>query len=613
MISEETINEVREKSPIVQIIGETVQLQRKGSSYMGLCPFHGEKTPSFSVREEGYYHCFGCGESGNVFSFLMKQRGLSFPEAIQELAERSGITIRYTNNTNRTFNREQANEKKRVEEIVLLAMKFYQYALDKAPASEKSYVQGRGITAEALSEFRLGYAPTEWRSLTDVLRKKGFKDEDIVLAGMARRSPRGEIYDTFRGRLIFPVATGPERIAGFGGRILPQHEDKNSPKYINSPESPIYHKSKILYGVPHATAAIREKRYVYLVEGYMDVISLWQQGVRNVLATCGTAVAEGHVERLKHLCSRVRVVFDGDAAGKKAAGRLFPLFVGRGIDVEVLFLEAGEDPDSLAMTHGSGLEAFLEEYPRLSLLECYLEFLLSSNGIEDVQNLGPALKGKLCQKVVEALTPVQNPIEKDELYQQAANFLMVDSDVFKDIVGSTSAGSSSVRTIVDDEVQGLEEVTSVTHLPPLDKTILQACMVHREELAPAILASPEWCQVLHPASLSFISFMSNIVQSEMSDGEKKGAIQDLLKKSGREWLAHWKAAYKMHNESNGVLMKAFKECEGRLRHELLRRELSRIELDMTSAQEEDERVKLSQRRLELTRRIKLASGNEVGG
>ncbi|RIL02772.1 MAG: DNA primase, partial [Proteobacteria bacterium] len=347
IVAQESIEEIKEKANLVDIIGEAVSLKRRGSSYVGLCPFHAEKTPSFHVREEKFYHCFGCGESGNVISFVMRFRGLSFPEAIEELAGRCGVQLKFEKSGRKNV---PLADKQALFKVNALALAWFSAQLKSAPPQVKDYINSRSLTREALAAFAIGFAPKEWSALTTFLRARKVPDEMILRCGLARRSPKGDLFDVFRARIIFPIFSDSKRVAAFGGRIIPELLEKEAlnqaPKYLNSPESPIYFKSKVLFGLPQALSAIQQEREVWIVEGYMDVIGMWQAGIRNAVATCGTALTSEHAKRLKLLVKKVILLFDGDDAGRGAAGKAYDAFLNSGIDVCAAFLPQGEDPDS---------------------------------------------------------------------------------------------------------------------------------------------------------------------------------------------------------------------------------------------------------------------------
>ena len=294
---EEFINQVREESDIVDVISNYVSLKRGGSHYKGLCPFHSEKTPSFMVNpSKQIFHCFGCGEGGNVFHFLMKHENMGFPDAVRALAERCGRPVPEIERTPEEL--AQQKTKDRIFEINKAAASFFFEAGRKTSAAQ-SYLKGRGVTEETLSAFQIGHASDSWDALTLHLKGLGFNEKDIELAGLALRKKSGDgCYDRFRNRVIFPIVDIYGRVLGFGGRVL----DDSTPKYLNSPETLVFDKGSSLYGLNLSYEAIRKQEYAILVEGYMDVITTYQNGIRNIVATLGTALTRGHVRKLKASC-----------------------------------------------------------------------------------------------------------------------------------------------------------------------------------------------------------------------------------------------------------------------------------------------------------------------
>ncbi len=339
-ISESTLREIRERADIVEVVSETVRLSRSGASYRGLCPFHREKTPSFFVHpSKQIFHCFGCGEGGSVFHFLMKARSLSFAEAVEDLGERYGIPVRYESGG--------ADRKPDDDLFRILAAAsgifrdFLRASAAAGPA--RDLVRRRGVTPEAEQEFLLGYGGGG-RDLMNALARQGIDLAKAESAGLLFRREGGALRERFRGRLIFPIADARGRVCGFGARAVGDAE----PKYLNSPESALYRKSAVLYGLYQALPAIRKDRTVVVVEGYMDLIGLWQKGIRNVVATCGTSLTESHARTLKRLADTVILFFDGDMAGKRSAVRAGGPLYAAGVSPMVLFPPKGLDPDDWA-------------------------------------------------------------------------------------------------------------------------------------------------------------------------------------------------------------------------------------------------------------------------
>jgi len=358
-IPEEKISEIKNASDLVDIISESVALKKTGRNYLGLCPFHSEKTPSFSVSpEKQIFYCFGCGAGGNVFGFVMKKDGISFPEAISALSRRYGIEL-----PTRRLSSEQKkkiSEREHLFEINRLASEFYSKTLKDRLAghSAREYLAGRKISRETIERFKIGFAPDNWSSLSNFFFKKRIPQRLAEISGLiiARKSKSG-FYDRFRNRILFPILDAGNQIVGFGGRVI----DNSMPKYMNSPESPLYNKRRSLYGLQQAKISCREYETVFIVEGYFDLLTLHQHGVQHSVATLGTAVSSEHVRILKGLVGksgRIILVFDSDEAGIKAAERCIDVFDKEYVNAQILILPEGYDPDSYLLEFGA--DSFLK-------------------------------------------------------------------------------------------------------------------------------------------------------------------------------------------------------------------------------------------------------------
>ncbi len=345
MFSEEIIQKIKEENDIVDIVSEVVTLKKTGKNYLGRCPFHNEKTPSFTVSsEKQIYKCFGCGEAGNVISFVMKTRNMAFPEAVKLLGEKVGIVVDDADSPGKSS---ATNEKfKRMYDINVQAARYFYTNLKRFKAPYE-YLKGRGITDETIKKFGIGFALDNWQGIRSYLKQRGFSEEEILELGLTTKNEKGNIYDRFRNRIIFPVFNVSGRVIGFGGRVL----DDSKPKYLNSPETPIFHKGTNLYGL---NLAIKNNpaRTVIMVEGYMDVISLSQQGVTNVVATLGTALTEGQCKLLKRYIDTVIVSFDSDVAGQNATIRGLEILQKSGFDLKILQIPSGKDPDEFIRSFG---------------------------------------------------------------------------------------------------------------------------------------------------------------------------------------------------------------------------------------------------------------------
>ena len=369
-ILKEDIEALRRQADIVAIVGDYTQLKRAGRSFKGLCPFHTEKTPSFTVTPDGnFFHCFGCGASGDIYDFLIRIEGLEFPEAVEALARRTGVTLRYEELSARE--RRAIGQRSRLVDTTGAALQFFREQLyTDAGAVAREYLKSRGFGREDAERFELGYAPNRWESLSRALRSQGVSADELVEVGVSVRTERGGLRDRFRGRLIFPVHDPGGDVIGFGGRILPGEDygDFDPPKYLNSPETPLYKKTRVLYGVPQARSEIVRAGQVLVCEGYTDVMALHQAGFANTVATCGTAVGVEHLKLVSRYAQRVVLAFDADAAGVQAAERAWEAARQLGgqdhgavLELRVLVLPEGRDPADLVRDEGvEGMQAAVD-------------------------------------------------------------------------------------------------------------------------------------------------------------------------------------------------------------------------------------------------------------
>jgi DNA primase len=425
-LPDEAIREVRERASITDVVSDVVTLRRRGRSGVGLCPFHVEKTPSFTVSEErGFFHCFGCGEHGDVFAFVMKTQSLAFPDAVRRIADRFGIALPET-----------ASEARRPSEPLAAAnaaaAAFFQAELGSgAGARARAYLTERGLDAAVIARFRLGYAPAAGDALVRHLRAKRVPVEDALAAGLVGRRDRpdggGSLYDRFRDRIVFPITDGTgTRIVAFGGRLLPGRSTVGEPppKYLNSPESPLFRKGHTLYGLAHARDAIRRAGRAVVVEGYLDVIALAQAGIAEAVAPLGTALTVDQLRILRRMTDTVVACFDGDTAGRRAAARSFAVFVEAGLWGRGVFLPPGDDPDTFVRAQGR--EAF---EARLATAEPLVEAYLVDLAGPRADAVGR--RAEAAREVARVLARVRSPFEYGVLAALAAQRLGVREEVLR--------------------------------------------------------------------------------------------------------------------------------------------------------------------------------------
>jgi len=483
MIPDEIIREIRERAGILEIVSDYVALKKSGVNYLGLCPFHSEKTPSFNVNTvKGIYHCFGCGVGGDAISFVMRMEGLSFPEAVRFLARKTGVVI--PERPIPAAEKRLRDEKEVLYEIHEVAGRFYENLLQEGEsgATCRVYLEKRGVDLETARAYGLGFAPDSWDALTRFLERKKIPLAEAEKVGLVRSRERGGYYDGFRNRLLFPIKDIHGRIIGFGGRVL----DDSLPKYLNSPESPIYHKSEVLFGLGMAKQAMRENGDVFIVEGYFDHLALFRYGVRNVVATCGTALTDAHLKLLRRFVAKVYLLFDADNAGKKATVRSMENFLQENFPARVVQMPSGEDPDTYLEKYG--VDAFEHLVSAaLPVFEFFFRDLCSQEDIGSVE-------GKM--KVLEALAPrlckIADAVEKDLYVREVARFLGIEEHDVRRKMGKEEHSLPPIRAVKEQRkvAAGAEEMllSLMGKYPEVARQVAAfgPAQIFREEVLPVV-------------------------------------------------------------------------------------------------------------------------------
>jgi len=483
MIPDEIIREIRERAGILEIVSDYVALKKSGVNYLGLCPFHSEKTPSFNVNTvKGIYHCFGCGVGGDAISFVMRMEGLSFPEAVRFLARKTGVVI--PERPIPAAEKRLRDEKEVLYEIHEVAGRFYENLLQEGEsgATCRVYLEKRGVDLETARAYGLGFAPDSWDALTRFLERKKIPLAEAEKVGLVRSRERGGYYDGFRNRLLFPIKDIHGRIIGFGGRVL----DDSLHKYLNSPESPIYHKSEVLFGLGMAKQAMRENGDVFIVEGYFDHLALFRYGVRNVVATCGTALTDAHLKLLRRFVAKVYLLFDADNAGKKATVRSMENFLQENFPARVVQMPSGEDPDTYLEKYG--VDAFEHLVSAaLPVFEFFFRDLCSQEDIGSVE-------GKM--KVLEALAPrlckIADAVEKDLYVREVARFLGIEEHDVRRKMGKEEHSLPPIRAVKEQRkvAAGAEEMllSLMGKYPEVARQVAAfgPAQIFREEVLPVV-------------------------------------------------------------------------------------------------------------------------------
>ena len=434
MIAEGKIVEIRERASIVEVISDHLTLKKMGRNYLGLCPFHSEKTPSFTVNEEkGIFHCFGCGVGGNVFHFLMQYEHLTFPEAVEQVGKRYGIAVE---RLDRPKAGRDGEEKESLYHLNERAAAYFHEMLFGRPEGKRAleYLKGRGVEERVARNFYLGYAPQSGQGLVAFLKKEGLSLKHAVRLGLLSERGPQHYGEKFFDRIIFPIANAAGKVVGFGGRVIAQ----GLPKYLNSAETPLFRKGANLYGLFQAKEAIREVDRLVIVEGYLDVLALFQFGISYAVATLGTALTPDQVRILGRYTKNIVALFDGDEAGRKAAARSFEIFIEGGLLGRAAFLPQGEDPDTYVRSRGREvLETVVDQaIPLADYSFTWLE-----------EKYGKSIEGKseIAQEIRRLLAKVRNPFEMDLLARRAVDSLGIREELLRPPSPAPSGQGRSLR------------------------------------------------------------------------------------------------------------------------------------------------------------------------
>ncbi len=434
-IPQEKIGEIKSRVSVVELISEYVTLKKAGRNFVGLCPFHKEKTPSFSVNpEKQIFYCFGCGEGGDIFAFLMKLNGTSFAESARYLANKAGIDLPVRKMTGEE--KVKATEKEKLGRINTIAAEYFSAQLSSERGRPvREYLDARKMAPAIVGGFHLGYAPEGWNNLTAYLERRKVPLGLAEKTGLIIAKDTGGFYDRFRGRLIFPIEDLSGAVVAFGGRAI----GSDMPKYLNSPESPVYTKGRVLYGMSRTKDAIRDRDYAVLVEGYIDLLSLWDAGVNNVVATLGTALTREQVELIRRFTRNVAVIFDPDEAGRHAVERGLKLFLEENMHARVVVLPEGYDPDDYVKKYGA---AALED----AIVRAHMRI---DNYIDTIMGSGDTLEDNLdtIRDAVLFISTISDPVERDLFIKRVSERIGIDQKLLKSKVEKASPGRKAAGPV----------------------------------------------------------------------------------------------------------------------------------------------------------------------
>ncbi|EKD84537.1 MAG: hypothetical protein ACD_38C00204G0003 [uncultured bacterium] len=564
---------IKEKINIVDLISEYLTLKKAGVNFKAPCPFHNEKTPSFVVSpERQIWHCFGCQKGGDLFTFLMEKEGMEFKEALEMLAKKAGVVLQKKADDKKDF-------KDRLFEINLKAQEFFHYILTKHPLGKKAlnYLQERGILTEIIEEFGIGYAPNSWESLTRFLLKRGFTHQEIISSGLGVASKSGS-YDRFRGRITFPLIDAKGNLRGFSGRVLMPAE----PKYINTPQTPIFDKGNFLFGLNLAKGEIRNKKEVVLVEGEMDMIASYQAGFKNVVASKGTALTEGQIDMLKKFTENLSLGFDMDLAGDSACRRGIEIADKAGLNIQVVQLEGGKDAAEVIKSDPAIWQKAIS-----GAVPIYDYYLTSIAKRYDSKK--PSDLRKIGEELIPVWAKITDDLVRERYIQRLASFLKTDEKILRVAVEKARTASPKSYAPLLQTTKTADNVVPVKGRRELLEEYLIALLLHPPQESDFVPGFPEtlflaekWRQlyvllVLYLDSISFKSTAFNIndfvstLPSELTVEVDRLYLMELDERFSED--KHWK------KELEGVISE--------LKKALIKASLEKLSLEIKNAQEFD--------------------------
>lgn len=587
------IDRVRENTNIVSLIGEYVSLKRGGNNWMGLCPFHHEKSPSFSVSEDKQlYHCFGCKKSGNAYTFVQDHMGLTFPEAVEQLANRAGMPIP----EQQEYQREKADAKKLMAEVNFRTKDFYHHQFKKLPANHpaKVYLKGRGFTDKEIEEFQLGYAPAEWDRLAIEIEKVPELVQAAEVVGVIKKRNNGSgHFDFFRDRILFPIYAPTKQVLGFGGRVL---SNEQNPKYLNSLDSPLFHKGRVLYGLSHSAKYLREHDLAIVVEGYMDWHALNRAGFQNVVATLGTALTVEHAHLIRRYTDNVVVLFDGDDAGQQAMQRSLPILLQEAVFTRGLTLPDRLDPDEFIAEKGkAALQTLLQNAPDL--------FILNLEGLLKKSRLDAAGKVKLLDQVQPLLLAVQDQRLRRLYVEELSVRIQMDIAVIeKSLRDGRAAASASMGTSGINSGAAASARTTPMQTTPAKKILLNKIPRLELEFLNVLLISDVFMKEVeasemvnwleHPGAKELLTIMLTEYRQNPNGFANLGA--SLIEQVEPRESLTLMMREPMKSLGKEGAQKLFKDCVKRLNENYLKSESRRLALEIRGSLDPDKLKKLEQ-------------------
>lgn len=582
------VDEIKSKLGVEEVVSWYLQLQRAGRNMKANCPFHNEKTPSFMVSpERQMWHCFGCNEGGDIFTFVMKIEGLEFRDALKLLAEKAGVKLK-----GQSYNKSESGKKSKIIDVLEMSKGFYQKCLAiKAGKKACDYLLERGLNKKTIEIFQLGYAPDSWDLLSSFLKKKGCKESEIFAAGMTIKKDNGGYYDRFRGRIMFPINNISGQTAGFSSRVMPGKDERQA-KYINTPETLVYNKGRILYGLDKTKLAIRKNDLCVMVEGNMDVIASFQAGVENVVATSGTALTAEQIKIIKRYTNNIAFSFDMDLAGVEAAKRSIDLALEEGVGISIIQIPEGKDPADCAKKDPKLWQEAAQK--RKKIMDFYFDSAFSKYNSTDIED-----KKKIARDLLRIITRISNKIEQAHYLQILSERLEIDEKILLEIM--SSAKKRKFRPNVNPEEK--EKRDKKFDLAKREDQL-------QEKLLGLVIAYPQlfgslFCKTEELFSEEkygkIYSLIKNLFleKNELGQTDLEGLRKNLFQNSQTEKNAQnrpgfiWDAAvFKIENEFGESLEDVRKEasvCMSNLKRIKLQKDLKKIEIDIKRAGKHNDR------------------------
>ncbi len=566
-------DDVKNQTDIVRVVSDYVTLKKRGANHIACCPFHSEKTPSFNVHSgKGIYKCFGCGAGGGVFDFVMQIEGCSFPEAVRIVADKNGIPIPVVEETE--DHKKLARDRETTQRLNDLAAEFFELQLEDEAVGEQArlYIKSRGITEETRRLFRIGYAPDRWDALLTFLKERGATLDEIESSGLGVLKEQGGLYDRFRGRVMFPITDSQGRIIAFGGRVMGEGE----PKYLNSPETALYTKGRNLFGLSQSKDEIRRTGYSILVEGYLDCIIPFQEGIHNVVASLGTALTDSQVRLLRRYMDRPQIIvnFDPDSAGQAATMRSIELLLAEGFKANILRMPTDEDPDEYVRAHGA--EAFKALF---KTTQPYIEYIIDMTmGRYDTSR--PSGKVEAINAMLPHLARMRDKVERMEYAEQISNRLRVDSRVIRD----------ELKRVATNRQQSLDpkRIRAAENMTPGERQLLELILANsdvRRAIVPNL--SEDVYSGLATGTLfaAIIDLEGEEIEpdlahlSERIEGEAERALLPELLISDLAWAGGY---------DFDTLFKKATEALTSLRQRQLERRLDQIQIELGQAEQDQD-------------------------